>query len=220
MRPIKYAFSSRAIRDTYIVAAKRTPIGAFMGKLSGFQASDLGGVAIRGALESIKLNPNEVDEVILGNVLGAGQGQAPARQASLKGGIGINVPCTTINKVCSSGLKSIVFGAQSIALGENNTVVAGGFESMSNAPHMLIGVIVFSFRTEKDLVMETRNLSTVLPMMDLLMPSTKSAWGSVQRKLQMISKSLEKIKMTSVKLVTRELLPPTKTAFSERKSPP
>jgi len=72
--------------------------------------------------------------------LAAGQGQAPARQASLKGGISINVPCTTINKVCSSGLKSIVFGSQSIALGENNTVVAGGFESMSNAPHMVVGV--------------------------------------------------------------------------------
>jgi len=140
MRAIKYAFSSKTTRDVYIVAAKRTPIGAFMGKLSTFQASELGGIAIKGALESIKLNPNEIDEVILGNVLAAGQGQAPARQASLKGGIGINVPCTTINKVCSSGLKSIVFGSQSIALGENNTVVAGGFESMSNAPHMLVGV--------------------------------------------------------------------------------
>ncbi len=76
----------------------------------------------------------------MGNVLSAGVGQAPARQASLKGGIGINVPCTTINKVCSSGLKSIVFGAQSIALGHANTVVAGGFESMTNAPHMILGV--------------------------------------------------------------------------------
>lgn len=127
MRTIKYAFSSKTTKDVYIVAAKRTAIGAFMGKLSPFQASDLGGIAIRGALESIKLNPNEIDEVILGNVLSAGQGQAPARQASIKGGISINVPCTTINKVCSSGLKSIVFGAQSIALGQNNTVVTGGF---------------------------------------------------------------------------------------------
>jgi acetyl-CoA C-acetyltransferase len=83
-----------------------------------------------------------VDEVILGNVLGAGLGQAPARQASLKGGIGIEVPCTTINKVCSSGLKSLVYGAQSIALGESELVVAGGFESMSRAPHLLLNVRV------------------------------------------------------------------------------
>lgn len=80
-----------------------------------------------------------MEEVILGNVLSAGIGQAPARQASLKGGLGVNVPCTTINKVCSSGLKSVVYGSQSIALGNANTVVTGGFESMSNAPHFIMG---------------------------------------------------------------------------------
>lgn len=141
MRAIKFAFSSLG-RDVYIVAAKRTPIGTFSGKLANFQAPELGGFAIKGALDSIKLNPKEVDEVILGNVLSAGIGQAPARQASLKGGLGIDVPCTTINKVCSSGLKSIVFGAQSIALGHTQTAVTGGFESMSNAPHMLVGVLL------------------------------------------------------------------------------
>lgn len=134
---IKYSFSSSPV---YIVATKRTPIGSFLGKLSNFQAPELGGAAIKGALESIKLNPKEVNEVVLGNVLSAGQGQAPARQASLKGGLGIDVPCTTINKVCSSGLKSVVYGSQSIALGHANVVVAGGFESMSNAPFMVMGV--------------------------------------------------------------------------------
>ncbi len=93
----------------------------------------------------------------MGNVLSAGVGQAPARQASLKGGIDINVPCTTINKVCSSGMKSIVFGSQSIALGHTDVVVAGGFESMSNSPHMLLGVIKLLYREEKDLVLEIEN---------------------------------------------------------------
>lgn len=142
---MKFLFSTSKIigRPVYIVAAKRTAIGAFNGRLSSFTAPELGGFAIRGALDSINLDPKEVDEVILGNVLGAGLGQAPARQASLKGGIGVEVPCTTINKVCSSGLKSIVFGAQSIALGHSDLVVAGGFESMSRAPHILMNVLSF-----------------------------------------------------------------------------
>lgn len=142
---MKFLFSTSKIigRPVYIVAAKRTAIGAFNGRLSSFTAPELGGFAIRGALDSINLDPKEVDEVILGNVLGAGLGQAPARQASLKGGIGVEVPCTTINKVCSSGLKSIVFGAQSIALGHSDLVVTGGFESMSRAPHILMNVLSF-----------------------------------------------------------------------------
>lgn len=139
MRAIKYAFSSTVGRDVFIVAARRTPIGSFSGRLSHLSAPELGGIAIKGALDSIKLSPKEVNEVILGNVLSAGVGQAPARQASLRGGIDVNVPCTTINKVCSSGMKSIVFGSQSIALGHADVVVVGGFESMSNSPHMLIG---------------------------------------------------------------------------------
>ena len=142
---MKFLFSTSKVigRPVYIVAAKRTAIGAFNGRLSSFTAPELGGFAIRGALDSINLDPKEVDEVILGNVLGAGLGQAPARQASLKGGVGVEVPCTTINKVCSSGLKSIVFGAQSIALGHSDLVVAGGFESMSRAPHILMNVLAF-----------------------------------------------------------------------------
>ena len=128
------------LSSVYIVAAKRTPIGSFLGKLSNFSATQLGGFAIKGALESINLNPKEVDEVILGNVLGAGLGQAPARQASISAGLGVETPCTTINKVCSSGLKSLVFGSQSIALGHTHTFVTGGFESMSKAPFLLFNV--------------------------------------------------------------------------------
>ena len=137
----KNMFSSKAVsRDVFIVAAKRTPIAAFNGKFSAFGATELGSEAIRGALESINVNPKEVDEVILGNVLGAGLGQAPARQASIGSGIGVEVPCTTINKVCASGMKSLVFGAQSIALGTSDLMVGGGFESMTRAPFMMHGV--------------------------------------------------------------------------------
>ena len=138
---VRYSFGSSPV---YIVAAKRTAIGSFMGKISHMTAPEIGGVAIKGALDSIKLNPKEIDEVVLGNVLSSGIGQAPARQASLLGGLPINVPCTTINKVCSSGLRSVVYGAMSIALGNANSVIAGGFESMSMAPHMLIGVPLIS----------------------------------------------------------------------------
>ena len=114
-------------KDVFIVAAKRTAIGAFNGKFSSIPAPELGSHAIRGALESINLNPKEVDEVVLGNVLSAGLGQAPARQAAIGGGIGVEVPCTTINKVCASGMKSLVYGAQSIALGTSDVMVGGGF---------------------------------------------------------------------------------------------
>lgn len=156
---MKYLFStSKSIgRSVYIVAAKRTPIGSFNGKLSAFGAVELGGHAVRGALDSINLDAKEVDEVILGNVLGAGLGQAPARQASLKGGIGIDVPCTTINKVCSSGLKSLVYGAQSIALEQSDIVVGGGFESMSRAPYVLLNVHPPQQRQEKDWVTVIKN---------------------------------------------------------------
>ncbi len=141
---MKFAFSTskKVLSEAYIVAHKRTPIGSFMGKLSNFTATELGGIAIKGSLESINLSPTEVDEAILGNVLATGLGQAPARQAALKGGLPISTPATTINKVCSSGLKSVVFGAQSIALGNANTVVTGGFESMSKAPFMIHNVYI------------------------------------------------------------------------------
>ena len=120
-----------------IVSAKRTPLGKFMGGLSTVPAPKLGAIAIQGALEAIGLDATEVDEVYMGNVLQAGVGQAPARQAALFAGIPNTVPCTTINKVCSSGMKTIMMAAQAIALGDAEVVVAGGMENMSLAPHIV-----------------------------------------------------------------------------------
>jgi len=124
-------------RDVVIVAVARTPIGSFMGSLSSIPAPKLGAIAIKGALEKIKLAPNLVDEVFMGNVVSAGLGQAPARQAAIFAGISDTVPCTTINKVCASGMKSVMLAAQSISLGDADIVVAGGMENMSSIPHYL-----------------------------------------------------------------------------------
>ena len=124
-------------KEVYIVAAVRTPIGAFMGGLSTISATELGSIAIKGAIEKSDLPVNLVDEVFMGNVLQAGLGQAPARQAALGAGLGQNVPCTTINKVCASGMKAIMLGAQTILAGDNHIVVAGGMENMSQTPHYL-----------------------------------------------------------------------------------
>jgi len=118
-----------------IVSAVRTPIGSFMGALSTVSAAHLGGTAIKGALDKINLDPNLVDEVFMGNVVQAGVGQAPARQAALFAGLSTNVACTTVNKVCASGMKSIMFGAQAILAGDAEIVVAGGMENMSLIPH-------------------------------------------------------------------------------------
>jgi len=118
-----------------IVSAKRTPIGKFMGGLSTVPAPKLGAIAIQGALAAVGLDAAEVDEVYMGNVLQAGLGQAPARQAAIFAGISDSVPCTTVNKVCSSGMKTIMMAAQAIALGDAEVVVAGGMENMSLAPH-------------------------------------------------------------------------------------
>lgn len=120
-----------------IVSAKRTPLGKFMGGLSTIPAPTLGAVAIKGALAAIDLSPNKVEEVYMGNVLQAGVGQAPARQAALEAGIPDTVPCTTVNKVCSSGMKTITMAAQAIALGDIAVAVAGGMENMSLAPHIV-----------------------------------------------------------------------------------
>lgn len=120
-----------------IVSAKRTPLGKFMGGLSTLPAPTLGAVAIKGALSAIGLSPNEVEEVYMGNVLQAGVGQAPARQAAIEAGIPASVPCTTVNKVCSSGMKTISMAAQAIALGDITVAVAGGMENMSLAPHIV-----------------------------------------------------------------------------------
>ena len=122
-------------KKVVIVAAVRTPIGSFMGSLSSLTATKLGSVAIKGALNKINLDPTLVEEVFMGNVVQAGVGQAPARQAALGAGIPDTVPCTTINKVCASGMKAVMNAAQAIALGDAEVVVAGGMESMSNIPH-------------------------------------------------------------------------------------
>lgn len=123
------------MKDVVIVSAVRTPIGSFMGALSTITAPELGAIAIKGALGKIRLDPSKVEEVLMGNVVQAGTGQAPARQAAMYAGIPNTVPCTTINKVCASGMKSVMMAAQSIALGDNDIVVAGGMENMSLIPH-------------------------------------------------------------------------------------
>ena len=127
------------MKDVVIVSAVRTPIGGFLGSLSSLSATDLGSIAIKGALDKIKLDPSEVQEVLMGNVLQANVGQAPARQAAMGAGIPNTVPCTTVNKVCSSGMKAIMQAAQAIKSGDADVVVAGGMESMSNVPHYLEG---------------------------------------------------------------------------------
>ncbi len=123
--------------STVILSAARTPVGAFMGSLSGFSAPQLGSVAIKAALERAGISGEQVSEVIMGNVLTAGVGQAPARQAALGAGVPNSVPCMTINKVCGSGLKAIMLGDQAIRCGDAEIVVAGGQESMSNGPYLL-----------------------------------------------------------------------------------
>ncbi|HNQ27946.1 MAG TPA: beta-ketoacyl synthase N-terminal-like domain-containing protein, partial [Aquaticitalea sp.] len=122
-------------REVVIVSAARTPIGSFMGALSTIPAPKLGAVAIKGALDKINLSPDMVQEVFMGQVIQAGAGQAPAKQAAVYAGIPSTVPCTTVNKVCASGMKAIMFGAQSIALGDADIIVAGGMENMSQIPH-------------------------------------------------------------------------------------
>lgn len=126
------------MNEVYIVSAVRTPMGSFNGAFSTIPATQLGATAIKGALEKAGIASSEVNEVFMGNVLQAGLGQAPARQASIFAGISEEVPCTTVNKVCSSGMKSVMLGAQSIMLGHNDCVVAGGMENMSLVPHYLM----------------------------------------------------------------------------------
>ena len=123
------------MKEVVIVSAVRTPMGSFGGSLSGFSATQLGGFAIKGAIDKVNLNPSLINEVFFGNVLQANLGQAPARQCSIYAGIKNDVPATTINKVCASGMKAIMLGAQSIKCGDNDIVVVGGTESMSNVPH-------------------------------------------------------------------------------------
>ena len=125
------------MREVVIVAAARTPMGSFMGSLSTVPATKLGAAAIQGALEKGGIRPEWIEEVFMGNVLQANVGQAPARQAAIYAGLSDSIPCTTINKVCSSGMKAIMIAAQAIKAGDRDIVVAGGMESMSQAPHYL-----------------------------------------------------------------------------------
>ncbi len=126
-------------KEVYIVAAVRTPMGSFLGSLSSVSAPQLGATAIKGALEKSGLSADKIDEVFMGNVLQAGVGQAPARQAALFAGLSKDVPCTTVNKVCASGMKAIMLGAQTILAGDNEIVVVGGMENMSSVPHYVNG---------------------------------------------------------------------------------
>lgn len=127
------------MKEVFIISAVRTPIGSFMGSLSSVPAPKLGAAAIKGAIERANIKAENIDEVFMGNVLQANVGQAPARQAALFAGISNLVPCTTVNKVCASGMKAIALGAQSIIAGDNSIVVVGGMENMSSVPHYLDG---------------------------------------------------------------------------------
>lgn len=123
------------MKEVVIVSAVRTPMGSFGGSLSTVSATQLGAIAIKGALQKINLNPNEIEEVYMGNVLQANLGQAPAKQAAIFAGISENTPCTTVNKVCASGMKAISLATQAIKCGDADVVIAGGMENMSSVPH-------------------------------------------------------------------------------------
>ena len=125
------------MREAVILSAVRLPTGKFMGALKGFRATELGAMVVREAVRRARVEPDRVDEVIMGNVLSAGLGQAPARQAAIKAGLPPRVGALTINKVCGSGLKAVMLAAQAVATGDADVVVAGGMESMSNAPYLL-----------------------------------------------------------------------------------
>ncbi len=126
------------MKEVYIVAAVRTPIGSFGGSLLSLTAVQLGAIAVKGAMQKINLDPKQVQEIFLGNVISSGLQQAPATQVAVAAGLGYDIPCTLVNKVCASGMKAIMLGAQSIMLGQNDVVVTGGMESMSNIPYYLM----------------------------------------------------------------------------------
>jgi len=127
------------MKEVVIVSVARTPIGSFLGSLANISATKLGSIAIKGALDKINLDPNLVDEVFMGNVVSAGLGQAPAKQAAIFASIPNTVPCTTVNKVCASGMKAIMFAVQAIKSGDAEIVIAGGMENMSRIPHYMEG---------------------------------------------------------------------------------
>jgi acetyl-CoA C-acetyltransferase len=126
--------------DSFLISGARTPIGSFLGGLSSLSATDLGAIAVGQAMARAGMQPDRIDEVIMGNVLGAGVGQAPARQAALKAGLPQTIPAVTVNKVCGSGLKAVMLASQAIRCGDAKVIVAGGMESMSQAPHIARGL--------------------------------------------------------------------------------
>jgi acetyl-CoA C-acetyltransferase len=126
------------MKEVYIISAVRTPIGSFGGSLSSLSAISLGAIAFKGAIEKAGVDPKLIQELFVGNVISAGLGQAPATQVAAGAGLGFDIPCTLINKVCASGMKAVMVGAQSIMLGQNDVVIAGGMESMSNIPYYLL----------------------------------------------------------------------------------
>jgi acetyl-CoA C-acetyltransferase len=126
------------MKEVYLVSMARTPFGAFGGSLANTPATKLGAIAAKGALAKINLDPKNIQEVYFGNVISAGLGQAPATQVAVGAGLGYEIPCTLVNKVCASGMKSIMLGAQSIMLGQNDVVLAGGMENMSAIPYYLL----------------------------------------------------------------------------------
>ena len=146
------------MKEVYIVSAVRTPMGSFMGSLSSVPATKLGAAAIKGALAKGNIKAEWIEEVFMGNVLQAGLGQAPARQAAIFGGIQNTVPCTTVNKVCASGMKAVMLATQSILAGDNDVVLAGGMENMSQVPHYIkngrTGVKLGDFSAKDGLVLD------------------------------------------------------------------
>jgi len=126
------------MKEVYIVSAVRTPIGSFGGSLASLSAVTLGGIAVKEAVSKAGVDPKPIQEIFIGNVLSAGLGQAPATQVAAAAGLGFNIPCTLVNKVCASGMKAVMFAAQSIMTGQNDVVLAGGTESMSNVPYYLL----------------------------------------------------------------------------------
>lgn len=123
------------MKEVFIVSAVRTPMGSFLGSLSAVPATKLGAIAVKGALDKISLDPKQVQEIYMGNVLQAGEGQAPARQVALGAGLSNETPSTTVNKVCASGMKAVTMAAQAIKAGDAEVIVAGGMENMSSVPH-------------------------------------------------------------------------------------
>ena len=126
------------MKEVYIISAVRTPIGSFGGSLASVSAVQLGATAVKGAIKNAGIDPTHVQEVLMGNVISAGLQQAPATQVAVAAGLGYEIPCTLVNKVCASGMKAVMLGAQSIMSGQNDVVVAGGMESMSNIPYYLL----------------------------------------------------------------------------------